>query len=325
MPRHVLLFCFILLFSVYLSGCSSVFPAKEGEQDEGIKVLTVAFGSREPIPNTKVIVRDLDTDKLITTAIGNSEGELTLHLERNRRYLFIPSHEDFKNEETANVSKVIKIKDDTTYVVLETYNQEDKAMDVPVVLQKPELPHGCEITAMTAAFNYYGLNLSKVKMARNYLPTQPLINRDGKRIGPDPAKAYAGDPANVNTGTYVFAKVIEKAAKKVSKDYHADIQVQNLTGANKQKIIGTVKQGIPVMMWVTLDLTKPQTKEGWYIEGTMKKMSMYRNLHVVVLTGYDDGKVIVMDPLHGYVSHSASKFFASYKDLGKQAIALKKH
>lgn len=329
MPRHLLLFCFIMLFAIMISGCSSILSAKDEEMDEGIKVLIVAFGSREPIPNMKVSVRDMETDELVTTATSDSEGQVKLpRLEAGRRYLFVPSSIDDSGTVVKNsnsVAKIVKVKKDTTYVVLETYYQkENQRIEVPVVLQNPQLPHGCEITAMTAAFNYYGLNLSKMKMAKKYLPTEEIVEKDGKRIGPDPNKVYAGNPANKLTGTYIFAPAITKVAKRVARDYQTNLQVTNLTGAGKKKIIETVQQGVPVMMWVTLDLSKPKKKEGWYIKGTNRKPTMYRNLHVVVLTGYEDDKVIVMDPLHGYVSHDTTKFFKSYKEMGSQAIAIEK-
>lgn len=296
--------------------------------DGGIKVLIVAFGSREPIPNMKVSVRDIETNQLVATATDDAEGEVTVKgLEPGRRYLFVPSsiYDSDHTYDSSNIAKVVQVKEDTSYVVLETYYQkENQRLNVPVVLQNPQLPHGCEITSMTAAFNYYGLNLSKMNMAKKYLPTQEIVEKNGKRIGPDPNKAYAGDPSNVLTGTYAFAPVITRAAKRVASDYKSNLKVLNLTGSTQKQIIQKVQQGIPIITWVTLDLSKPETKEGWYIENTHKKPRMYRNLHVVVLTGYEDGNVIVMDPMHGYVSHSAKKFFSSYKDLGSQAIAIEK-
>ena len=39
------------------------------------------------------------------------------------------------------------------------------------ILQNPELPVGCEITALTILLNYYGFNAEKTDMAKNYLPT----------------------------------------------------------------------------------------------------------------------------------------------------------
>ncbi|MGE7838725.1 C39 family peptidase [Viridibacillus arvi] len=323
MPMRLLLFCFVLLVAV--SGCNIISTAKEKQQDEGIKVLIVEFGSRTPIPDMKVTVRDMETNEDVTTATGDIEGEaIVTDLQEGHQYLFVPSsvYTD-DSEQEKSVGKVVTIQEDMGYVVLETYfEREEQQLDVPIIMQNPELPHGCEITALTAALNYYGLNLSKTDMAKNYLPKQEIVDKGNKRIGPDPAKAYAGDPFNKLTGTYVFAPVIEKVAKKIAKDKNVSLKVENVSGQSAEEIISLVQEGVPVVVWVTLDLSKPAFKEGWWIKGTNRKLDMYRNLHAVVLTGHMDDKVIVMDPLHGYVSHDETSFFKSYKKLGSQAVAI---
>ena len=43
-----------------------------------------------------------------------------------------------------------------------------------IIFQMPELPTGCEITALTMVLNYYGMEADKVEMATKYLPTQEL-------------------------------------------------------------------------------------------------------------------------------------------------------
>ena len=42
--------------------------------------------------------------------------------------------------------------------------------DFEIIEQYPELPTGCEITAMTMVLNYYGYNVDKVTMALDYMP-----------------------------------------------------------------------------------------------------------------------------------------------------------
>ncbi|MBK3495769.1 C39 family peptidase [Viridibacillus sp. YIM B01967] len=327
-PSMQLYFCFVLLLAIsVMSGCNDIFPAKEKQQDDGIKVLIVEFGSRTPIPNMKVTIRDMETDVDVTSASGDIEGEAIVKgLREGHQYLFVPSSAYTADSEQAkNVGKVVTVQKDMGYVVLETYyEREAQQLDVPIIMQNPEFPHGCEITALTAALNYYGLNLSKIEMAKKYLPQQDIVVKKSKRIGPDPAKAYAGDPSNKLTGTYVFAPVIAKAAKKVAKDKNTSLKATNVSGQSAKELISLVQEGVPVVVWVTLDLSKPNFKEGWWIEGTNKNPKMYRNLHTVVLTGHIDDKVIVMDPLHGYVSHNEAEFFKSYKELGSQAVAIRK-
>lgn len=45
--------------------------------------------------------------------------------------------------------------------------------DFPEIMQMPELPTGCEITALTMVLNYYGFDVDKVTLATEYLPTMP--------------------------------------------------------------------------------------------------------------------------------------------------------
>lgn len=66
-----------------------------------------------------------------------------------------------------------------------------------LLLQTPELPTGCEITAMTMALRYAGLDADKVEMAAKYLPCKPYdlyTGEDGKTYGPDWNQYFVGDP-----------------------------------------------------------------------------------------------------------------------------------
>lgn len=57
----------------------------------------------------------------------------------------------------------------------------------------PELPTGCEITALTMALNYYGFAADKTVMAAEYLPTAGMglyYGADGRLYGTDPEELY---------------------------------------------------------------------------------------------------------------------------------------
>lgn len=45
-------------------------------------------------------------------------------------------------------------------------------IDVPTVMQNPELPNGCEITSLTAVLNSKGYKVEKTEMADIYLPKE---------------------------------------------------------------------------------------------------------------------------------------------------------
>lgn len=298
------------------------------ETDKGeLTLLIVEYGSRAPIPNKQVIITEQETGLVLDTVQGNAEGEVLLEgLTPGMNYIIKAmdandSQQDFQNQTGQKMS----FKEGQEYVVFETYTAgNEQHLSVPVVMQKPELPHGCEITSLTAILNYFRFPVTKMEMSEKYLPKQEFKKINGKRIGPDPHTAFAGDPANLKTGMYVFAEPIVAAAKQVAKDKQIPLHVYNVSGQSKETLLQYVKKGIPVVVWVTLDLSKPRTYGSWTIQGTDTKHNAFVNLHAVVLTGYEDGKVFVMDPLHGYLSHDEDLFFSSYKELGSQAVAIQR-
>lgn len=68
-------------------------------------------------------------------------------------------------------------------------------LDVPVVYQWPEMPNGCEATALTMLLQYYGFAADKLSVAYDYIPRSDFTYTWFSTYGPDPASAYAGDPA----------------------------------------------------------------------------------------------------------------------------------
>lgn len=321
----LLLFC-ILILGIVVVSLTNVLTAKDEQSDKVVKILIVDFRGA-PIPDMKVDIKDGETNEQIKQLVADDNGVANMTgLESNKSYLFVPSSiYDDGTDHSKGIAQLVEVQDSTNYIKLETYYVRDqKGANVPVVLQNPLYPHGCEITSLTAVLNYYGMDVSKKIMVDQYLPKDDLVRSNGQWIGPDPAVKYAGDPADIENGMYAFAPVIEKAANSYIKKEQSKLKVKNMTGATKEQILEKVKQGIPVITWVTLDLTAPKMKDGWTIKGTDREIEMYRNLHVVVVTGYQNGQMIVMDPLKGYVAHDEDKFFKSFKEMKSQAIVLEK-
>ena len=219
------------------------------------------------------------------------------------------------------VSEPAPPKQETTAPVVEA----DRAY-IPVgnVMQKPELPNGCEIVSLTAVLNYYGYNVSKTTMADDYLPKQAFSWKNGKRYGPDPYKAYAGNPRSASSGWYSFAPPIVKAAENYMATQTNKMKAKDISGSSEKEILSYLNKGVPVVIWVTLDLSKPSTNGHWYLSDSGKYYKAYTNLHAVVLKGYKDGIVSVMNPLKGQVTYKQDEFFKSYEELGKHALVLEK-
>lgn len=304
-----------------LSGCNQLIE----EERNKLTVLTVEFYSGAPIPDLYITVTDLATGLEIENALGSEEGEATFSkLVNGKEYAIAAT--TIENSVTGDGYTTIDTftYDETKpYYNLQThFSRDEQELDVPIVMQNPELPHGCEITSLTSVLNYYGLSVSKLEMADKYLPKQEFEIVNGQRIGPNPADAFAGNPRNKQTGMYVFAAPIVKAAQAVIADKQKELSVTDMSGKSKEEILKLVQDGIPVVVWVTLDLSPPKFNKGWIYKGESLPREGFSNLHAVVLTGHLDEKVVVMDPLKGYVTYNENQFFKSYRELGRQAVAV---
>lgn len=310
----------IILIVVLLLGCT---PKIQDEQHT-LTVLTVEFNSGAPIPDLYLTITDLETGEIIEEALGSIEGEATFKkLVEGKEYAIAATTlENSVSNDGYTTIDTFTYEATKPYYKLQTYaSKNDQELDVPVVLQNPELPNGCEITALTAVLNYYGMKVSKLEMADEYLPKQPFRVENGLRYGPNPALAYAGNPRE-KSGMYVLAAPIAKAAEAVIEAKQANLRVTDMSGKSKEEILKLVRDGIPVVVWVTLDLSAPKTNKGWIYEGENIQREGYKNLHAVVLTGHMDQKVVVMNPLKGHVTYNEDQFFKSYEELGAQAVAV---
>ena len=206
---------------------------------------------------------------------------------------------------------------------------EDGAMEITHVLiemdellQKPELPNGCEITSLTAVLNALGYEVSKTEMADQYLPKEEFEWKDGKLYGANPYKAYAGNPRLDRGGWFVYAPPIVDAADRYIADAGGVHHATDISGSSREEIMAYLMEGVPVVMWVTLNLEKPRLNYSWYYHDTGEFFRAPTNLHAVVLHGFNGDEVYVMDPLRGLITRNADQIFQSYVDLGSHAVVV---
>lgn len=300
-------------------------PSQENDS-AGIFLLTNSRNG-QPLENYLLYIIDTSSSTLVAAGKSDEAGEMKAEeLVDGNEYLIrvLPADES---------SGAVKVAAETSYVhepaalpvALETYvERQANHIRVPIVMQHMELPNGCEITTLTSALNYHGVKVSKETMADDYLPKEAFHYQDGQRFGPDPHKAYAGNPRSSNGGWYVFADPIVEASKNILDDKSSRLITENVSGSTREEILSYTDQNIPVIVWVTLDLSPPVTSGGWYIEGTDEFHTSFTNLHSVVLDGWEDGNVYVMDPLKGRVNYPEEIFFDSYEALGSQAVVVRR-
>lgn len=192
---------------------------------------------------------------------------------------------------------------------------ESVILDVECILQKPELPTGCEVTALAIALKYCGLEIDKVELCDNFMPIDP----HGEYTFDE---AYIGNP-KADNGFGCNAPVIVETAENYFDAVDADWSALNLTGTDFQDLFYQLEQGRPVIIWASMGLkdvtfrhrwTTADGDEAWFAELE----------HCMVLTGYDiaNGVVYAADPLKGDKEYSLERFQSVYEQMGKQAVII---
>lgn len=206
-------------------------------------------------------------------------------------------------------------------VYLEAYRHT--IQDFPLIWQMPELPTGCEITALTMALQYYGCRVSKITMASRYLPTASpsfYYGSDGRLYGPDMDNYFVGNPFN-SSGYVCGAPALCTAADRYFKASNTRMQAKDITGSTPEQLYALVDQGTPVVVMVTIGMVDRYAYFSWYSPNG-KRMSISHNDHGTVLIGYSPTTVTMADPLAGIVTYSRRQFESVFRSRGSQCMIL---
>ena len=195
--------------------------------------------------------------------------------------------------------------------------------DFDIIEQYPELPTGCEITAMTMVLNYYGYQVNKVTMALDYMPkvqAEFYRSEDGRLMGPDLENFFVGDPTE-ETGYICGTGAIVTAANRYLADVGSDLTAAAIKNAQPEKLYDLIDQGTPVVIWCTINMEDRAETDGWYREdGTYMEWST--NDHGAVLIGYDEDTVTVADPIYSRITVSRDQFEKIFAERGGQCVIL---
>ena len=200
---------------------------------------------------------------------------------------------------------------------------EYRIENFPIINQMPELPTGCEITALTMALNYYGYEIDKVTMATQYLPTASAnlhYGSDGLLYGSNLNEYFVGDPTT-ELGYICGTGAIVTAADSYLAEVGSTLRSEDITGTEPEQLYQLVSENIPVVVWVTIEMADRQAAQGWYTEqGEYVDWSM--NDHGAVLIGYSEDTVIIADPISGLMEYDKEQFENVYESRGRQSVIL---
>ena len=195
-------------------------------------------------------------------------------------------------------------------------------LDVPQILQNPELPNGCEITSCCEVLRFCGFTAAdKCDLADHYLPQSAVW------YGADPDKTYMGNPRRdgpcPDSGYYCFAGPIVAAANRYIADHGGGYTAVDLTGAEEEALAAQLEQGRPVIFWASLHFEDIQQDPcGSYPLPGGGEHKVFHQLHCMVLKGMDDGHFYIADPLDFNTAVPRGQFMKIYRQLGRRAIVL---
>lgn len=193
---------------------------------------------------------------------------------------------------------------------------------VTLIRQNPELPNGCEVTSLAMVLGAAGCPADKLELYRDYLPKADFSRVDGKCYGPNPERWYVGDAADPTGGWYCFEGPIVQAANGWLDDQGSALRARALTGLGRTELDRYAQAGTPLAVWVTLNYAPPLRGEFFWLLEDGTAYYPYRNLHCVVLTGVEDGKYRVADPISGITLVDKGAFWDSFSAMGGRAVVV---
>ncbi len=202
----------------------------------------------------------------------------------------------------------------------------DGKVDAPFIDQRDKYPTGCESVTAVMALQYAGVEITVEEFIDQYLPQgeAPHYDEFGNYIGADPWEEFLGSPYS-EEGWGCYAPVIAGAIEQVLSDREVSgLEVKELRGKDLSTLCEEyVENGVPVMVWATIDMEEPVESTEYILEDTGEEFTWIYPLHCLLLTGADEDFYYFNDPLAGKdVPYPKDQVETAYRGVGAQAIAL---
>lgn len=196
-------------------------------------------------------------------------------------------------------------------------------LNVEMVYQNPELPTGCEATALTNVLGYSGFRAPKTTVA-GYMPRMDFYYSGGIRYGADFMTTFPGNPY-YNSGYGCYTPCMVTTAERFFEAQGADnFELRDISGTDFDTLLSYAAAGKPVMAWATMSMIEPRENSDSWTTPDGRRVVWKGNEHCLVITGYDlqKGIVYVNDPLKGKVTYSISTYEHRYNQMGKYAAVI---
>lgn len=178
--------------------------------------------------------------------------------------------------------------------------ETEKVLGVPFISQGNTML--CEGTSLLEALTYKGITNQDLMTFVNTMPISPDNN---------PYNGYSGEWRHNVSGTYqgmMADPVVQWASANGG-------NAVNITGAGAEGIKNEIRNGNPVVAWVTYQYATPEFRQ-------MPWGNAVWNGHVVCVDGFKDGAYHVVDPVFGASWVNSTTFENSFKTTG-MAVAVR--
>lgn len=216
--------------------------------------------------------------------------------------------------------RIVKYKGDTAmYDPSKPPPSEFRYTGAPLILQLPELPRGCEVTALAMLLHSNGVPVDKMELAKNIRKDMTPYSRQGNvTYFGNPHDGFVGDMYTFdNPGLGVYHEPIAELAEQ-----YLPGRVLDMTGTTFDHLLWTVGQGMPtwVIHTTLYDKVPANAWTSWMTPSGPIQVTYYE--HSLLVTGYDEQYVYVHDPLGRKDRIKRAAFQAGWEQMGSQAITI---
>lgn len=261
------------------------------------------------------IILDIESKIGYSFDSENTFDDIKDKLNNDYEELKLKNEELKKKREQLNVQK--SNLQNTYNKILEEERKKNSYMidGVPRINQySMGYPTGCESAALTSLLKFWGVSVNMWDVV-NKLPKGSLpYSENGIRYGGNPYLEFVGHPS-ISSSYGVYEKPIISVANSFKSG------IIDGTGTSLEGVLNIVKEGRPVVVWVSMYMAVPYVSTSWIYRPTGEKISWMANEHALVVIGYTPSQVIVTDSLNGGVRYYDKNVFRSrYNTYGKRAV-----
>jgi uncharacterized protein YvpB len=221
---------------------------------------------------------------------------------------------DVKKQEPEN-------QDVTAQIKMVKTKSEVKISGVPLIMQKPELDRGCEVTSLAMLLQYAGVEVDKMELAKKVKKdTTPYKKENGTYYYGNPYDGFVGD-------IYTFDKmgygVYHEPVADLAEQYLPG-KIRDLSGDSfEEAVLKPLSGGKPVWVIINAKYQKLPKSEFRTWNTPSGQVQITWSEHSVVVTGYDEDYVYFNDPLGAATKAERAGFEAAWVQMGSQAITYK--